>query len=305
MSFSSDCKAEIMAASGELKPCCLSSLIYGELMFFVRVDAKEFSLTQENQEVLEHFVSSLESCGIRPGPGCITRGQKLSTLRITDPEACRRLWAEYGFGNSAPSFRVDPGFFLCGDCARAFMAGAFLAAGSVSDPAKGYHLEFSTHRSRIADGLSGILRSLGFEPRQTLRGYDYVVYFKASEQIEDLLTAMGAPGCSMKVMLAKIEKDVNNRVTRQVNCDRSNARKIADAAAGDILLFTRLLESGGGDLLGEELKEIARLRIEQPVMSISDLAAMEGSGLTKSGMNHRLRKIREIAREYFEHADQK
>lgn len=305
MSFSSECKSEIMSRTADMKQCCRMSLIYGSLMFFVRIGLGEFSLVQENREVLEHISACLGDCGIALPEGCITSGQKLSTLRITDADVCRRIYADFGLGNTAPSFSIDTGFFLCEDCVKAFIAGAFLASGSVTDPAKGYHLEFSTHRQRIASGLSDILVSMGFEPRQTLRNYESVVYFKASEQIEDLLATMGAFSGSMRVMEAKIEKEINNQVTRQVNCDNSNAKKIANAAASDIALFTRLLESGGSELLNEELLQIARLRIEQPVSSLAEIAAMTGTGITKSGINHRLRKIREIANGYFEQHDQK
>ena len=305
MSFSSDCKAEIMGRSGELKDCCLSSLLYGEMVFFSRIGPTEFSTVQENRDVLEHFVSTLANFGITLPEGSISTGQKLSTLKITDPDICRRLYEEYGFDNTAPSYNIDTGVFMCEDCARAFVAGAFLASGSVTDPAKGYHLEFSTHRPKIAAGLAGVLRDMDLEPRQAVRNYESVVYFKASEQIEDVLTTVWAYSSSIRVMEAKIEKELNNQVTRQVNCDTSNARKIADAAAGDIALFTRFLDSGGKELLSDELLEIAMLRIEQPVSSFADIAEMTGTGITKSGVNHRLRKIREIANAYFEQHDQK
>lgn len=302
MSFCTDCKQEIID-SIQLNECCLASHLYGMLMFFSHIFKDEFSVSIENTAVLEHMLCCFRSYGIQLGDECIEYGKKISTFRITDKDICNEIYEQFGFANTAPSYMIDEGFFMCDACSKAFVAGAFLMAGSVTEPTKGYHLEFATHRTKIASGLVRILERMGFEPKLTVRSYESVVYFKSSEQIEDLLTTLCAVSSSMELMEAKIYKDLRNQVTRRVNCESGNMEKTIRASAEDVLLFSRFLESGGEEILNDELLCITRLRIERPECSLSELAEL-CEGITKSGINHRLRKIRETAREYLENRNQ-
>ena len=303
MSFSSQCKTEIME-SAQFDNCCLSSHLYGFLCFFSRVSASEMSINSENIEILNYLCSLFERVGVHLDNGVITRGKRVNSFRCTDRRACEKIVSDYFSRDGRLQIRIDTDLFVCQNCAKAFIAGAFLAAGSISEPHKGYHLEFSTHRQRIADELAELLRSQDFEVKQSVRGYDTLVYVKDSGTIEDLLTFIGAPICSMQLMEEKIVRDVRNQVTRRVNCENANMDKAVAAAYKDIELFERFFGSGGRKILSTDLLKAADLRIANPDLSLGELAQMSDDGITKSGMSHRLRKIREAAKEYLnEHAD--
>lgn len=303
MSFCSDCKTEIME-SAQYESCCLNSHLYGFLCFFPRVSSSEMYLNSENTEILEYVRSLFGEIGVHLDASAITRGKRVSSIRCTDRNICEKIVSDYFIKDGRMQFRIDTNHFRCQNCARAFISGAFLAAGVVSEPQKGYHLEFTTHRSRIASELADLLTAQGFEVKQSVRGYDYLVYVKDSSQIEDLLTFMGAPGCSMRLMEEKIVRDVRNQVTRRVNCENANMDKAVSAAYRDIELFERFFRAGGKKYLSNDLLKAAQMRIDNPDLSLGELALASEDGITKSGMSHRLRKIRETAKEFLnEHDD--
>jgi len=287
----------------QYESCCNASHLYGFLCFFSSPGPRELLLNCEMTEILHYLKERFADYGIEMPDDCITNGQKYSSFRVKDPYICEQVYNDFGFADDAPRLRINQDFLLCSDCARAFVAGAFLAAGTLTQPEKGYHMEFVTHRAKIAEDFCALLENHGFKPKTTKRGYDTIVYFKDSSQIEDLLAFIGAGIGSMQLMEAKIYKEVRNQVTRRVNCDSGNTKKAVAAAQKDVKLFTALLEAGGDVLLGEDLLQLARLRIERPDFSMSDIAdSMEG-GLTKSGVSHRLRRIRTIAEKYLDAAD--
>ena len=175
------------------------------------------------------------------------------------------------------------------------MRGAFLAGGSLTDPAKSYHLEFVTDHYSVSREMFSILLELGFSPKDVSRGGNYVLYFKQSEAIEDFLTLVGAPLAAMEIMNAKVEKDMRNAVNRRVNCDSANADKIVSAAAGQLAAIRRIEETTGLEDLPEKLYETALLRIANPEASLTDLAALALPPVSKSCMGHRIRKLMELA----------
>ncbi len=303
MSFCSDCKSEIME-SAQFDNCCLYSHIYGFLSFFPRISSSELLLNSENLEILEYLVSLFDRIGVQLGDDVITKGKKINTFRCTDENVCEKILSDFFLSDGRVQMKISTDHFACQNCARSFISGAFLAAGVVSEPHKGYHLEFSTHRQRIAADLAELLKTQGFDVKQSVRGYDSLVYVKDSSQIEDILTFIGAPVCSMKLMEEKIVRDVRNQVTRRVNCENANMSKAVSAAYKDIELFERFFRHGGRKVLSNDLLRAADLRIANPDLSLGELADRTEDGITKSGMSHRLRKIRETANEYLnEHDD--
>ena len=136
-----------------------------------------------------------------------------------------------------------------------------------------------------------LLQEQNFSPKHLERSGNYIVYFKQSSAIEDFLTFIGASGSAMELMSAKIEKDMRNSVNRRVNCDTANVSKTVDAAAAQLEAITRLDLS----TLPEKLCETARLRLENPELSLTELAELFEPPVTKSGLNHRLRKLKELS----------
>ncbi len=165
--------------------------------------------------------------------------------------------------------------------------------GSVTDPAKRYHLELATDHYNVSRETYSLLLEMGFEPKELRRKGNFVIYFKQSAAIEDFLTTIGAPLSAMELMSLKVEKDMRNAINRKVNCDTANVSKTVDAALLQIEAIEKLSADAGLGSLPEKLRETAVLRLENPELSLNELAEL--SALTKSCLNHRLRKLVELA----------
>lgn len=182
-------------------------------------------------------------------------------------------------------------------CKRAYLRGAFLAAGSMSHPEKSYHIEIVCALHAKAAQLRNLMRSFGLEAKVILRKKSYVVYLKEGSQIVDLLNVMEAPNALMEMENVRIVKEMRNAVNRQVNCETANINKTVSAASkqtDDILYIERTI---GLAQLPEGLQEIAELRVANPNASLKELGEMLTEPIGKSGVNHRLRKLSEIAEE--------
>ena len=142
-----------------------------------------------------------------------------------------------------------------------------------------------------------MLLELGFAVKDTTRSGSYILYFKQSDYIEDILTALGAPVCAMHIMEAKVEKDLRNDVNRRVNCETANLTKVVDAAQEQLSAIRRLEASGQFNELPDKLRKTALLRKEYPEATLSELAQMQDPPLTKSAMNHRMRKLVELSKQ--------
>ncbi len=180
-------------------------------------------------------------------------------------------------------------------CKRAFIRGAFLASGSMSDPSKTYHFEIVTSVMAKARQLQDIINFFDMDAKIVVRKNHYVVYVKEGKQIVDLLNIMEAHIALMDLENLRILKEMRNFVNRQVNCETANINKTVTAAAKQIDDIQYIKSTIGLGKLSEGLEEIARLRIKQPEASLKELGTLLNPPLGKSGVNHRLRKISEIA----------
>ena len=164
-------------------------------------------------------------------------------------------------------------------------------------PAKGYHLELVTSHYSVSRELAALLPEAGFTPKQTTRKANYVTYFKSSETIADFLTALGAPISAMELINAKLEKHLRGSVNRRVNCDSANLDKAVDAALEQVEAIERFARTRGLDALPDKLRQTAELRLAHPELTLSQLSALFDPPVTKSCLNHRLRKLMELAGE--------
>lgn len=180
-------------------------------------------------------------------------------------------------------------------CKRSFLRGAFLVSGSVTDPKKAYHLEFTVSEEETGTSLCEMLRSFGLDAKMIPRKSHFVVYIKEGEQIVDLLNIMGAHVALMEYENVRILKDVRNTINRKVNCEAANLSKTAKAAARQLEDIQYIRDTMGFELLAEGLKEIAMLRIEYPEASLKELGEMLNPPVGKSGVNHRLKRLCDIA----------
>ena len=172
----------------------------------------------------------------------------------------------------------------------------FFAGGSITDPLKRYHLELATSHLQASRELEALLREDHFPPKSVSRNGSFITYFKQSDQIEDFLTLIGAPVAAMKVMSAKMEKDLRNSVNRRLNCDSANLDKAVEASQEQLEAIRRLEEAGVLETLPDKLKLTASLRQANPELSLSELAEEFDPPVTKSCLNHRLRKLVDLSK---------
>ena len=297
MSFASETKTELCRA-GLTRPCCVRAELYGILLFCNSFTSAGIRVLTEHRGFLQRTEKLMKkAAGVTPDARRDEERGKLSLL-VREPEKLRKLCELFGCElERNPAHHVNLGV-LEEDCCRAsFLRGAFLAGGSMTDPSKSYHLELITGHYSVSREVSALLREMDFRPGSHHRGGNYVLYFKHSEAIEDLLTLLGAPMAALKLMNAKVEKEVLNGVNRRLNCDEANLDKAVNAALGQIGAIRRLEEQGKLDSLSPKLLEAARLREEHPELNLSQLGALADPPVTKSTLNYRLKKIMELAGE--------
>ena len=181
------------------------------------------------------------------------------------------------------------------ECIRSFIRGAFIGGGSISDPGKNYHMEFVTNNEDFAKSLKDLINKLGFNCKVVSRKNNFVVYLKESEQISDLLSIIGAHNALLSLQNTKIVKAMRNNVNRIVNCETANLSKTVNASVRQIENIKLIQDTIGISSLPENLQEIARIRLECEDMTLKELGEMLEPPIGKSGVNHRLRKIEEIA----------
>lgn len=183
----------------------------------------------------------------------------------------------------------------------AFLRGVFVSCGSVTDPNKEYHLELVLPENDRTPALLDFIAEHGMSLKETARGgarsKKTVLYAKESELIEDCLTYIGAANHSMEIMQVKIVKDFRNRVNRSVNCENANLDKTVAASNKSTADIEYIFSTMGADWLSPDLRETARLRVENPEMSLSELCGIFPEKISRSGLNHRLKKLSKLAEE--------
>ncbi|HEY5561868.1 MAG TPA: DNA-binding protein WhiA [Clostridiaceae bacterium] len=180
---------------------------------------------------------------------------------------------------------------------RAYLRGAFLGGGSISNPEKTYHMEFVTHDSDYADALSKLINSYELGSKVILRKNSYVVYIKEGERIIDMLNIIGAHTSLFELENVRILKEMRNNVNRLVNCETANLSKTVNASIRQIDSIKLIRNEIGLSRLPKNLREIAELRLNFPDESLKELGSLLSPVVGKSGVNHRLRKIEKIAEE--------
>lgn len=190
---------------------------------------------------------------------------------------------------------VDPLLIKNSCCQRAFLRGAFLCIGSISDPAKGYHLEFVCTDIGKAKQLQKVLQAFSIEGKIVPRKKYYVVYLKEGESIVDLLNVCEAHVALMEFENLRILKDVRNSINRRVNCEAANITRTVNAATRQIEDIEYIRDYGGLRMLPDNLREMAEVRLEYPDASLKELGEYLDPPVGKSGVNHRLRKLSEFA----------
>ena len=231
MSFSGEVKRELCRV-GLGRACCARAEAYGVLLYCNTFTAQELRIITECEEFAirlpELFDRAFGGLSFDRMPTAL---EQKYIFQISDGEKLERIIDAFGFdARQSPVLHINFGLLEEDCCRAAFLRGAFLAGGSVTDPNKRYHLELETSHAQASRELQALLTDMGQQPKQVARGGYQVTYFKNSDQIEDLLTLMGAPLSAMALMNTRAEKELRNGVNRRVNCESANLDKAVDAA---------------------------------------------------------------------------
>ena len=298
-SFSASAKAEICRAFPQ-SGCCALAECFGILLFcncFRNDSIKIITESPEFAALLPKLFKKAFGFGFdtQAGEG---KGGKLM-FQIQSPDKLCAIMNAFGF-DTRQTFSLHVNLPVVeNDCCKAsFLRCAFLSGGSVTDPVKGYHLELATtHHSVAKESYLIIQETLGFLPKLASRSGGQVVYLKHSEQIADFLTFLGASVASMGIIEARLEHELNNQVNRRCNCDDANITKVVEASQEHLNAIRILRERGQFDTLPEKLKQAALVREDNPEASLSELAGLIEPKISKPAMNHRLKRLVELAME--------
>lgn len=293
MSFSKQVKNELLKIEYE-NSCCEKAMLYGMCIFGKSFSSYGVGIQTENEEISKLYKRLIlkycnVKCQVKPSAHA-----RSFTVMINDKAQCDKILKAFGHDGTG-SLKINFSNFGCEGCQKAFLAGAFLSCGTVSNPEKDYHLEFTVPYLNLSKSLVTLLSECDIAPKTANRkGYN-IVYFKDSEAIEDCLYIMGASSAMFEMMNVEIVKDFRNKANRTANCETANIEKTVKASFEHISAIEKIKEKKGLDYLKSDLREIAVLRIDNPEASLSDLARL--AGLSRSGINHRLKRIIEISKE--------
>ena len=296
MSFSSQAKAELCQIKHDRR-CCALAEAYGVLLYCNTFSAREIRIITASPDFAQRLPKLFKRAfnlgfDVLPREGS---GTKQSFI-INDREKIISIFEAFGAEAEATlSHHVNFAVIEDDCCKAAFIRGAFLAGGSVTDPEKRYHLELATGHHSVCREAFSVMLELGFSPKEATRGGNFLLYFKKADIIADFFTSIGASNTALGVMMAKIEKEMRNDITRKVNCDSANVDKIIVAAHEQMEAIRYIVREFGLDALPEPLKDAALLRIANPEASLADLAVLSNPKVTKSCLSHRLRKIMSLA----------
>lgn len=309
MSFSSDVKEELMKHESQARHCCIAEFAalfilaghvkrYGNGDIYIKIQTENLTVAQKSYILLRKtFRARIEVMVRRHNLQKGTGSYSIYIFRKHDVlNILQAVKIIDGQRKSQGSLSVVHYLLVQNTCCkRAFLRGAFIAAGSVANPEKAYHLEIAVLSGKLAGQIREIISSFMIDAKIIERKKYYVVYIKEGSQIVDFLNVTGAHIALMDFENVRIVKEVRNCVNRQVNCETANIGKTVTAAARQIEDIKYIQCNMGFGKLTEGLKEIAMLRLEYPESSLQELGKMLDAPIGKSGVNHRLRKLSDIA----------
>lgn len=298
-SFSAAAKAEICRTFPQ-SSCCALAECFGILLFcntFRNDSIKIITESGEFAALLPKLFRKAFGFGFDVQTGEGNTGKYV--FQMQSPDKLAAVMGAFGFDTKETlALHINLPVVENDCCKTSFLRGAFLSGGSVTDPGKGYHLEIATTHQSVAGECYMIVQEvMGFLPKIASRGGSQVLYLKQSENISDFLTMLGAPIGAMGILEARVERDLNNRVNRRCNCDDANITKVVEASQEHLSAIRILREKKLLESLPEKLKQAAQVREENPEASLAELAELVEPKISKPAMNHRLKRLAELAKE--------
>lgn len=300
MSFSNDVKNELSRLEGN-EPCCDKAELLGLLRMsgaiIIRGSNVGIHFSTENAALARRVLQILKSNYQVQTEVVITRSRRLKKnnryqVRVLPAPQVNKAMTELQL-LSIESDLKNP-LLTDNCCKRAFLRGAFLGGGSISRPSSDYHLEMVTGNEDFARSIIKIMHTFSLKAKLTDRKNDFIVYLKDGESITKFLSVIGAHKAMMDFENVRILKEMRNNVNRVVNCETANLNKVVKAAVRQINCIKYIDENLGLSQLPQPLQDTARLRLEYPDASLNELVEYSG-GIGKSGLNHRLKKLQEMA----------
>ncbi len=308
MSFSGKVKEELSHQIAPARHCriaelaalismCGAVVITPEEKYRIKIHTEKIAVARKCFTLVTKTFNIRTDISVRRN---LEKGSETYMLVIREHEdALRILQATKLIGEREDAYSalhiVDPILVQQPCCKRAFLRGAFLAAGSMSDPNKAYHFEIVCTTVNMAEQLRRMMCSFSMDAKIVARKKMYVVYLKEGAQLVDMLNIMEAHVSLMELENVRILKEMRNAVNRKVNCETANINKTVSAAVKQVEDIRYIQQTIGLDKLSDGLKEMAILRLEHPDATLKELGEISDPPVGKSGVNHRLRKIGEIA----------
>ena len=297
MSFCAQVKQELCKLPPS-RSCCAVAESYGVLLFCNTFSPRSVRIVTESRDFAQRLPRLFQKAFGLTFDQMPESDQGKQIFAVDDARKIRHIYDVFGLEAATNvALQVNLGILEEDCCRAAFLRGAFMAGGSVTDPEKRYHLELATSHLRVSREVRTLMDEMGFAPKCIDRAGSHVLYFKQSDLIEDFLTTLGAPVCAMGVMEAKVEKDLRNGVNRRVNCETANLGKAVDAAQEQLAAIRRLEERGLFQDLPDKLRQTAQLRRENPEATLLELAQSMDPPVSKSAINHRMRKLIELSKQ--------
>lgn len=287
MSFTTDIKAELCRLP-HAKPCCILAELYGALLYGAQFSMSKIKLQADAPFVRKRLQTLLESAA---GVQISSNEENPRAIAVDSAEDIKKIFTAFGYEYSDAPLHLNRAVVDEECCKWSFVRGTFLVGGSANGAGKGYHLEFSGSHYNVAREFAIMLTEMGTKCGMVERRGNFVIYYKNSTAIEEIITSMGASSSAMNIMLKKVEKDFINNINRKVNCETANLTKTVDAAAKQTRAIEILKQSGVLESLPEMLKKTAKIRLEHPENSLTELLQYFDEPITKPGLNNRMRKL--------------
>lgn len=299
MTYSQQVKTELCETKSNCKEC-QKAMLYGMLLMCKGVTESGISMYTESRAVADFFAHGLVEL-----TGCIVtvhqpdlrqRSKKpIYTIMVENEQDIQNILVLFFPNGIVDKRQISEEYLQKECCVISLLRGVYCVCGMMSDPKKEYHLEFNFSNEIICKEFINLLRAFELDYKMTTRNKNYIAYVKESQQIEDTLTCLGAVKCSMELMNLKIEKELRNAANRRTNCETANIDKTINAALSQIAKIEKIKAVKGLSWLTPELKEVAQLRLNNPEMSLSELCEISPFTISRSGLNHRLKKLCNIA----------
>lgn len=302
MSFSSDAKIQLCKVKMD-ETSTKKAEMYGLLLFSKEFSVDSISLSTENRSVcnlLVDMLAELDGVIVDVTTRLYSRGKKdkLFTIEVPDQNDRYKILSDFGHEDSRINLRINRGNLEFDEQIAAFLRGAFLSCGYITDPSCGYNIEFCVPFMHLANDLVKLISDiehLNIRVSITNRKGMFVIYIRGSEDVTDLLAYIGANKAAMDTMQVKMLKEVRNYINRTNNFETANISKTVNASTSQIEAIKKIKNKKGIDWLPENLREIAQLRLDNPELSLKELSELLSYPISRSGVNHRIKRILEIS----------